>query len=49
MGTEKIIATKIAATNNYTSVDMQFHELNRFRSILSKVHKDPLRPVKNFG
>lgn len=36
MGAEKIIAAK-AAINNYTSVDMQFHELNRFRSILSEV------------
>lgn len=48
MGAEKIIATEIAATNNCTSVEIQFHELNRFRSILSEVLEDPLRPVKNF-
>lgn len=35
--------------NNHTSVDIWFHELNRFRSMLSGILSTPLCPAKNFG
>ncbi len=43
---KRILSTPL---NNHTSVDIWFHELNRFRSMLSGILSTPLCPAKNFG
>ncbi len=49
MGTEQIKKRLKRASYNFSHRSAKFHELNRFRSMLSGILSTPLCPAKNFG